>query len=59
MLNNVITYNWKGYEKYGLKKVQSKQQMHRAIQDLWGEGCIVSSKSIEKPLENGLPCPGY
>jgi hypothetical protein len=55
MLDNVITYNWEGYEKYQLDKVPSKQQMHRTIRDLWLEGLIVGSKSIEDSIGQGLP----
>ena len=28
MLDNVIAFQWEGYEEYGLNKVPSKQQMH-------------------------------
>jgi len=55
LLDNVIRFQWKGYEHCALIKVPSKQQMHRTIRDLWFEGYLVGSKSIEKPIENGLP----
>jgi len=56
LLDNVIQYQWEGYEHYALVKAPSKQQMHRTIKDLWLEGYIVGSKSIEDPIGSGLPC---
>ncbi len=50
-----LQYHWAGYEQYRLKKIPCKQQMHRTIKDLWYAGYIVGSKSIEEPLDTGLP----
>lgn len=55
MLDNAIKYQWAGYEHYKLKKIPSKQQMHRTIRNLWAEGFIVGTKYIEDPIGDGLP----